>query len=82
MANKWLYTADNGMQIRWGVGEEHYRVARKVQATLQRYQELQDIIAILSMDELGEEDVYKRQIHGAYNFAERVSFYLKNETNH
>ncbi len=38
------------------VGEEHYRVARKVQATLQRYQELQDIIAILGMDELSEED--------------------------
>ena len=37
------------------VGEEHYRVARKVQATLQRYQELQDIIAILGMDELSEE---------------------------
>ena len=38
------------------VGEEHYRVARKVQATLQRYQELQDIIAILGMDELSEDD--------------------------
>ena len=38
------------------MGEEHYRVARKVQATLQRYQELQDIIAILGMDELSEED--------------------------
>ena len=38
------------------MGEEHYRVARKVQAMLQRYQELQDIIAILGMDELGEED--------------------------
>ena len=38
------------------VGEEHYRVARKVQATLQRYQELQDIIAILGMDELDEND--------------------------
>ena len=38
------------------VGEEHYRVARKVQSILQRYQELQDIIAILGMDELGEED--------------------------
>ncbi len=36
------------------VGEEHYRVARKVQATLQHYQELQDIIAILGMDELGD----------------------------
>ncbi len=37
------------------VGEEHYRVARKVQSILQRYQELQDIIAILGMDELSEE---------------------------
>jgi F-type H+-transporting ATPase subunit beta len=38
------------------VGEEHYAVARKVQSTLQRYRELQDIIAILGMDELSEED--------------------------
>jgi F-type H+-transporting ATPase subunit beta len=38
------------------VGEEHYRVARQVQATLQRYKSLQDIIAILGMDELSEED--------------------------
>jgi F-type H+/Na+-transporting ATPase subunit beta len=38
------------------VGEEHYLVARKVQSTLQRYKELQDIIAILGMDELSEED--------------------------
>ena len=38
------------------VGEEHYRVAREVQEILQRYRELQDIIAILGMDELGEED--------------------------
>jgi F-type H+-transporting ATPase subunit beta len=38
------------------VGEEHYRVARKVQQTLQRYKELQDIIAILGMDELSEAD--------------------------
>jgi F-type H+-transporting ATPase subunit beta len=38
------------------VGEEHYRVARKVQQTLQRYKDLQDIIAILGMDELSEED--------------------------
>lgn len=38
------------------VGEEHYQVARKVQQTLQRYKELQDIIAILGMDELSEED--------------------------
>jgi len=38
------------------VGEEHYRVARQVQAVLQRYKDLQDIIAILGMDELSEED--------------------------
>jgi F-type H+-transporting ATPase subunit beta len=38
------------------VGEEHYEVARKVQEVLQRYQELQDIIAILGMEELDEED--------------------------
>ncbi|MDD6259361.1 MAG: F0F1 ATP synthase subunit beta [Erysipelotrichaceae bacterium] len=38
------------------VGEEHYETARKVQEILQRYKELQDIIAILGMDELGEED--------------------------
>lgn len=38
------------------VGEEHYRVARGVQELLQRYQELQDIIAILGMDELSDDD--------------------------
>ncbi len=38
------------------VGEEHYRVAREVQQTLQRYKDLQDIIAILGMDELSDED--------------------------
>jgi F-type H+-transporting ATPase subunit beta len=38
------------------VGEEHYQVARKVQAILQKYKDLQDIIAILGMDELSEED--------------------------
>ena len=38
------------------VGEKHYRVARGVQSILQRYKELQDIIAILGMDELSEED--------------------------
>ena len=38
------------------VGEEHYRIARKVQELLQRYKELQDIIAILGMEELDEED--------------------------
>ena len=38
------------------IGEEHYTVARSVQSTLQRYKALQDIIAILGMDELSEED--------------------------
>ena len=38
------------------VGEEHYSVARQVQVTLQKYKDLQDIIAILGMDELSEED--------------------------
>ena len=38
------------------VGEEHYQVARRVQEILQKYKELQDIIAILGMEELSEED--------------------------
>ena len=38
------------------IGEEHYQVARQVQQILQRYKELQDIIAILGMEELGEDD--------------------------
>jgi F-type H+/Na+-transporting ATPase subunit beta len=45
------------------VGEEHYNVARGVQATLQRYKELRDIIAILGMDELSPED--KLAVHRA-----------------
>ena len=45
------------------VGEQHYRVARKVQTTLQRYRELQDIIAILGVDELSEQD--KLVVHRA-----------------
>lgn len=45
------------------VGEEHYNVARRVQQTLQKYRELQDIIAILGMDELSEED--KLVVHRA-----------------
>lgn len=45
------------------VGEEHYRVATGVQQTLQRYKALQDIIAILGMDELSEED--KQVVHRA-----------------
>jgi F-type H+-transporting ATPase subunit beta len=38
------------------IGEEHYAIARKVQTVLQRYKELQDIIAILGMEELSEDD--------------------------
>lgn len=45
------------------VGERHYAVARRVQTTLQRYRELQDIIAILGVDELSEED--KLVVHRA-----------------
>ncbi|MEH7455891.1 F0F1 ATP synthase subunit beta [Bacillus pseudomycoides] len=52
------------------VGEEHYAVARQIQQTLQRYKELQDIIAILGMDELSEED--KLVVHRA----RRVQFFL------
>ena len=45
------------------VGERHYAIARRVQGTLQRYRELQDIIAILGVDELSEED--KLVVHRA-----------------
>mgnify|MGYP002409204918 CR=1 FL=1 len=45
------------------VGEEHYKTAHRVIETLQRYNELQDIIAILGMDELSEED--KLTVHRA-----------------
>merc|ERR1711881_36961 len=40
----------------WIVGEQHYQCAQRVKQTLQRYKELQDIIAILGLDELSEED--------------------------
>ncbi|GKV58025.1 ATP synthase subunit beta [Sporosarcina sp. NCCP-2222] len=52
------------------VGEEHYEIARQVQSTLQRYRELQDIIAILGMDELSEED---KLVVGR---ARRIQFFL------
>ena len=45
------------------VGERHYNIARRVQMTLQRYRELQDIIAILGVDELSEQD--KLVVHRA-----------------
>ena len=52
------------------VGEEHYAVARDVQQTLQRYRELQDIIAILGMDELSDDD--KQTV----DRARRIQFFL------
>ncbi|MBF7016578.1 F0F1 ATP synthase subunit beta [Staphylococcus durrellii] len=52
------------------VGQEHYDVAREVQSTLQKYRELQDIIAILGMDELSEED--KQTVERA----RRIQFFL------
>ena len=52
------------------VGEEHYEVATAVQRTLQRYRELQDIIAILGMDELGDEDKL------TVGRARRIQFFL------
>ncbi|MBC1406203.1 F0F1 ATP synthase subunit beta, partial [Listeria welshimeri] len=52
------------------VGEEHYEIATQVQQLLQRYKELQDIIAILGMDELSDEDKQ------AVARARRVQFFL------
>jgi F-type H+/Na+-transporting ATPase subunit beta len=52
------------------LGERHYKVAREVQRTLQRYKDLQDIIAILGMDELSEED------KEAVNRARRIQRFL------
>ena len=52
------------------VGQEHYDVARQVQSTLQKYRELQDIIAILGMDELSEED------KSTVERARRIQFFL------
>ncbi|MRH43958.1 F0F1 ATP synthase subunit beta [Aquibacillus halophilus] len=52
------------------VGDEHYNIAREVQRTLQRYKELQDIIAILGMDELSDEDKL------TVSRARRVQFFL------
>ena len=52
------------------VGEEHYRVATSVQRTIQRYRELQDIIAILGMDELSDDDKL------TVERARRIQFFL------
>jgi len=56
------------------VGEDHYRIARKVQEILQKYSELQDIIAILGMEELSEED------RATVNRARRVQRFLSQPT--
>ncbi|MDD9148254.1 MULTISPECIES: F0F1 ATP synthase subunit beta [unclassified Sporolactobacillus] len=52
------------------VGEEHYEIAERVQQTLQKYRELQDIIAILGMDELSDEDKL------TVSRARRIQFFL------
>ena len=62
LASKGIYPAvdpldsTSTMLQPWIVGEEHYSCAQNVKQTLQRYKELQDIIAILGLDELSEED--------------------------
>ena len=56
------------------VGEEHYKVATDVQKILQDYKSLQDIIAILGMDELSEEDKVSKLIKNVY---EILYFYFK-----
>jgi len=73
------------------VGEEHYKVARNVQQILQRYKELQDIIAILGMDELSDEDkiivnrarrirnFLSQAFHVAENFNGFPGIYVKRE---
>jgi F-type H+-transporting ATPase subunit beta len=57
------------------VGEEHYNVARRVQETLQKYKDLQDIIAILGMDELSDEDKL------IVSRARRIQFFLSQNFN-
>ena len=62
LASKGIYPAvdpldsTSTMLQPWIVGEDHYNTAQSVKKTLQRYKELQDIIAILGLDELSEED--------------------------
>lgn len=73
------------------VGEDHYRVANQVRQTLQRYKELQDVIAILGMDELSEEDkqivnrarriqkMLSQNLHVAEQFTGTPGQYIKKE---
>ena len=63
------------------VGERHYSVARRVQEVLQRYKELQDIIAILGLDELSEEDrVAVNRARKIQRFLSQPMFVAKNFT--
>ena len=63
------------------VGERHYNVARRVQETLQRYKELQDIIAILGLDELSEDDrVTVARARKIQRFLSQPMFVAKNFT--
>src|SRR6185436_2066984 len=61
------------------VGEEHNRIARKVQTMLQRYRDLQDIIAILGIDELSEEDklIVSQPFFVAEQFTGKKGVYTK-----
>ncbi len=74
LASKGIYPAvdpldsTSTMLQPWIIGEKHYTVAGNVKGTLQRYKELQDIIAILGLDELSEED---RQVVGRARRIER-----------
>src|SRR5512133_2469123 len=73
------------------VGEEHYKVARDVQKILQRYKDLQDIIAILGVEELSDEDklvvsrarkiqkFFSQPFHVASQFTGREGKYVKLE---
>src|SRR5687768_5498996 len=56
------------------IGEEHYNVAREVQRILQRYKDLQDIIAILGIDELSEEDRKSTRLNSSHGYISYAVF--------
>lgn len=60
------------------VGEEHYEVAMEVQRVLQRYKELQDIIAILGMDELSDDEKFSLDVHVVSNSSFHKTSTLRN----
>jgi len=80
LASKGIYPAvdpldsTSTMLQPWIVGEEHYTCAQNVKETLQRYKELQDIIAILGLDELSEED---RQVVARVSLKETIQGFNK-----